>query len=92
MSATASDGVASLTAVAAEVRAQQIEIADIALRRPTLDEAFLRLTGSPPVPAPDPDPTGSEGDGAGQSTIQPTPTTSAGTTQPPSTTQKETVR
>lgn len=38
------DGVSALTAVAAEINAQGIDIADIGLRRPTLDEAFLHLT------------------------------------------------
>ncbi|GAA3070875.1 MULTISPECIES: ATP-binding cassette domain-containing protein [Actinomycetes] len=38
------DGVAALTTVAVEIRAQGIEVADIGLRRPTLDEAFLHLT------------------------------------------------
>lgn len=40
------DGVAALTAVAAEIRADGIEVADIGLRRPTLDEAFLHLTSA----------------------------------------------
>ena len=40
------DGVAALTSAAAEIRAQGLEIADIGLRRPTLDEAFLHLTGA----------------------------------------------
>ncbi|WP_375001012.1 ATP-binding cassette domain-containing protein [Aeromicrobium sp. CTD01-1L150] len=38
------DGVSALTSVAAEIRAQGIDVADIGLRRPTLDEAFLHLT------------------------------------------------
>ena len=40
------DGVRALTEVAAEIRARDLEIADIGLRRPTLDEAFLHLTTS----------------------------------------------
>ncbi|WP_147918431.1 ATP-binding cassette domain-containing protein [Ruania zhangjianzhongii] len=40
------DGVRALTEVAAEIRARGLEIADIGLRRPTLDEAFLHLTTS----------------------------------------------
>lgn len=40
------DGVRALTDTAAEIRAQGLEIADIGLRRPTLDEAFLQLTSS----------------------------------------------
>lgn len=38
------DGVAALTALAVEIRNRDIDIADIGLRRPTLDEAFLHLT------------------------------------------------
>lgn len=44
ISVAASDGVTALTSVAAEIRAEGIDIADIGLRRPTLDEAFLQLT------------------------------------------------
>lgn len=44
LSVSVKDGVAALTAVAAEISAQQLDIADIGLRRPTLDEAFLHLT------------------------------------------------
>ncbi|HEY8451835.1 MAG: ATP-binding cassette domain-containing protein [Micromonosporaceae bacterium] len=40
------DGVAALTAVAAELRNRGDTVADLGLRRPTLDEAFLHLTGS----------------------------------------------
>lgn len=42
-----SEGVRALTNVAADLRAKGIEVADIGLRRPTLDEAFLHLTGRP---------------------------------------------
>lgn len=38
------DGVAALTTLASEIRERGIEIADIGLRRPTLDEAFLQIT------------------------------------------------
>lgn len=38
------DGVGALTAVAAEIRARAVVVADIGLRRPTLDEAFVHLT------------------------------------------------
>lgn len=48
LSVPVSDGVAALTSVAAEINAAQIDIADIGLRRPTLDEAFLQLTASNP--------------------------------------------
>ena len=40
------DGVRALTEVAAEIRTRGLEVADIGLRRPTLDEAFLHLTTS----------------------------------------------
>jgi ABC-2 type transport system ATP-binding protein len=40
------DGVRSLTEVAAELRNQGIAVADLGLRRPTLDEAFLHLTAA----------------------------------------------
>ena len=42
-----SEGVRALTEVAAELRNQDIAVADLGLRRPTLDEAFLQLTGRP---------------------------------------------
>ncbi|UFU07149.1 ATP-binding cassette domain-containing protein [Ruania halotolerans] len=44
------DGVRALTEVASEIRAADLDLADIALRRPTLDEAFLQLTGDQAVP------------------------------------------
>lgn len=44
ISAPVPDGVAALTAAAAEIRSTGMEISDIGLRRPTLDEAFLHLT------------------------------------------------
>jgi ABC-2 type transport system ATP-binding protein len=40
------DGVRALTEVAAELRTQGVDVADLGLRRPTLDEAFLHLTGA----------------------------------------------
>jgi ABC-2 type transport system ATP-binding protein len=40
------DGVRALTELAAELRDQDIPVADLGLRRPTLDEAFLQLTGA----------------------------------------------
>jgi ABC-2 type transport system ATP-binding protein len=39
------DGVPVLIEVAAELRGRGIAVADLGLRRPTLDEAFLHLTG-----------------------------------------------
>jgi ABC-2 type transport system ATP-binding protein len=41
----APEGAASLTAVVRELDAAGIAVADIGLRRPTLDDVFLRLTG-----------------------------------------------
>jgi ABC-2 type transport system ATP-binding protein len=43
------DGVRVLTEIAAELRSREIAVADLGLRRPTLDEAFLHLTGAPAV-------------------------------------------
>jgi len=41
------DGVRALTEIAARLREQGLALADLGLRRPTLDEAFLTLTGKP---------------------------------------------
>jgi ABC-2 type transport system ATP-binding protein len=43
--APVADGVAALTAAARDLAEAGVAVADIGLRRPTLDEAFLRLTG-----------------------------------------------
>jgi ABC-2 type transport system ATP-binding protein len=51
-----SGGVSALTSVVRELDAAGIEADDLALRRPTLDEVFLRLTGRPvdaPAEAPE---------------------------------------
>lgn len=45
LSAPVADRMASLTETVRALGAAGIEAEDIALRRPTLDEAFLRLTG-----------------------------------------------
>ncbi|UNO43899.1 ATP-binding cassette domain-containing protein [Streptomyces sp. MST-110588] len=45
VSAPVSDGVAALTEVARTLQDEGVGVADIGLRRPTLDEVFLRLTG-----------------------------------------------
>jgi ABC-2 type transport system ATP-binding protein len=45
VSAAVPDGVPVLIEVAAELRGRGIAVADLGLRRPTLDEAFLHLTG-----------------------------------------------
>jgi len=38
-------GVDALASVLNEVRANNIEVVDIGLRRPTLDDVFMELTG-----------------------------------------------
>ncbi|CAM5526906.1 ATP-binding cassette domain-containing protein [Streptomyces fumanus] len=47
LSAPATDRMATLSRVVRTLQEAGIEAADIALRRPTLDEAFLHLTGGP---------------------------------------------
>ncbi len=47
ISAAVEDRVAALTEVVRALDAAGIEVEDIGLRRPTLDEVFLRLTGHP---------------------------------------------
>jgi len=49
VSVPAPDELDDLASVAAAVRASGIPIDEIALRRPTLDDAFLALTGQPPA-------------------------------------------
>jgi ABC-2 type transport system ATP-binding protein len=49
VSVPAPDEIDDLARVAAAVRASGIPIDEIALRRPTLDDAFLALTGQPPA-------------------------------------------
>jgi ABC-2 type transport system ATP-binding protein len=44
-SVAVTDGVTVLTEVAVELRDRGITVVDLGLRRPTLDEAFLHLTG-----------------------------------------------
>jgi ABC-2 type transport system ATP-binding protein len=48
VSVPVTQGVHALTGVAAELRRREIAVADIGLRRPTLDEAFLQLTEQSP--------------------------------------------
>ena len=45
ISVPVSDGASVLVEVVRQLDAGQIGIADLALRRPTLDDVFLRLTG-----------------------------------------------
>ncbi|HEY2287082.1 MAG TPA: ATP-binding cassette domain-containing protein [Streptosporangiaceae bacterium] len=52
VSVPAPDEIEDLSRVAAAVRASGIPIDEIALRRPTLDDAFLALTGQPAAAAP----------------------------------------
>ncbi|WP_205328200.1 ATP-binding cassette domain-containing protein [Glycomyces sp. YM15] len=47
VSAPVKESVAALTAAATSLRDKQLTVADIGLRRPTLDEAFLELIGTP---------------------------------------------
>jgi daunorubicin resistance ABC transporter ATP-binding subunit len=49
VSVPAPNEIDDLTSVAAAVRSSGIPIDEIALRRPTLDDAFLALTGQPPA-------------------------------------------
>jgi ABC transporter DrrB family efflux protein len=42
------DGLVLVEEAAAELRRAQIGVSDIGLRRPTLDDVFLQLTGAPP--------------------------------------------
>jgi ABC transporter DrrB family efflux protein len=42
------DGLQLVEEAAAELRHEQIGVSDIGLRRPTLDDVFLQLTGAPP--------------------------------------------
>jgi ABC transporter DrrB family efflux protein len=42
------DGLELIEDAAASLRAAQIRVSDIGLRRPTLDDVFLQLTGAPP--------------------------------------------
>jgi daunorubicin resistance ABC transporter ATP-binding subunit len=46
------DGVATLLAAARRIEDSQLPVSDIGLRRPSLDEVFLTLTGSLPPPPP----------------------------------------
>jgi daunorubicin resistance ABC transporter ATP-binding subunit len=58
---TVKNGPAVLPEVAARLAANSLRIADLALRRPTLDDVFLSLTGQPP-----PTPTASSGPAPGR--------------------------
>jgi ABC-2 type transport system ATP-binding protein len=45
VSAPISERVSALTNVLGALSEQRIEVADVGIRRPTLDDVFLRLTG-----------------------------------------------
>ncbi|HEY5336120.1 MAG TPA: ATP-binding cassette domain-containing protein [Mycobacteriales bacterium] len=51
LSIDAPEGAKLVSTVAAALEAERIEVDDIGLHRPSLDEVFLRLTGNPPAPA-----------------------------------------
>jgi daunorubicin resistance ABC transporter ATP-binding subunit len=53
VSVPAPDGTYDLARVTSAIDLAEIAIDEIALRRPTLDDAFLALTGTPPDDAPD---------------------------------------
>jgi ABC-2 type transport system ATP-binding protein len=53
--APAPDGADGLTAVLAALQRAGVDVAEAALRQPTLDEVFLELTGTPAAPASVPD-------------------------------------
>jgi ABC-2 type transport system ATP-binding protein len=67
ISAPVAERVAALTEVARSLADAGVAVADIGLRRPTLDDVFLRLTGrrtepdGPPDPTDTDDPTGTDG-------------------------------
>jgi ABC-2 type transport system ATP-binding protein len=42
------DGLELIEEAAAELRRARVEVSDLGLRRPTLDDVFLQLTGAPP--------------------------------------------
>ena len=62
------NGLQLVEEAAAELRRAQIGVSDIGLRRPTLDDVFLQLTGAPPS---------EDGGGPSPRTQQPTPNASA---------------
>jgi daunorubicin resistance ABC transporter ATP-binding subunit len=59
------DGPGILPAVAARLAANGLRVADLALRRPTLDDVFLTLTGQPVAPAGQAGPAGEQRDDRG---------------------------
>ena len=51
MGAPVVDRMAALTGIVRALQDAGIAVEDVALRRPTLDEVFLHLTGAAPAPA-----------------------------------------
>jgi ABC-2 type transport system ATP-binding protein len=60
ITAAVSDGVAALGAVLRRFQERDLEVVDIAIRRPTLDDVFLSLTGHHAEPEPSEDETEAE--------------------------------
>ncbi|MEU5843007.1 ATP-binding cassette domain-containing protein [Rhodococcus sp. NPDC047139] len=58
ISIPAADGAATLTEVLRRLEPAGVELADIGLRRPSLDDVFLRITGHAASPLPQEDDTG----------------------------------
>ncbi|MFE3071918.1 ATP-binding cassette domain-containing protein [Streptomyces sp. NPDC059247] len=58
------DRVAALTGIARSLQEERIAVEDLALRRPALDDVFLRLTGQ--EPGADREPDGDRGSGGGR--------------------------
>jgi ABC-2 type transport system ATP-binding protein len=56
VSAPVQERVASLTAVLRALEDAQIAVEDVALRQPTLDDVFMRLTGEPAADGAEPEP------------------------------------
>src|SRR6185295_10520458 len=52
--APTSDGVAALAAVAVELQEAELAVEDLGVRRPTLDDVFLTLTGAATSESPAP--------------------------------------
>ena len=66
VSAPVADRVAAATRLLRGLEHERIAVADVDLRRPTLDDVFLRLTGHTTVPEPDPEPRGRRTDSSAE--------------------------
>ena len=71
MTIPAPEGSKTLTAVVRELDAANVEPKDIALRKPTLDDVFLTLTGHKAAEDPQPEAAGRRGRGRGPSRSNP---------------------